>query len=150
MTCRHQPGDTNCGSHPYNVAAREREAAEATERRTQATYEKELKALRAQIPATPDSGNYSVEDVEQCGNHIVIKVKYPNCAKCTFEGNKIMVFLDVKMKEVVKWRRIDPHFRNPMEKSVTEAPSPAARFPGNSDGWKDALAYAYAKTKVLP
>lgn len=149
MTCRHQPGDPNCSSHPSNVASRAYEDAEYNRKKTQAEYEKQINELRAQIPASPDSKNYSVEEVEQVGDHVVLKVKYPNCAKCTYEGNKVMVFLNVTLKDVVKWRRIDPHFRAPTQKLASEAPSPSARFPGNNDGWKDALAYATAKVTYV-
>jgi hypothetical protein len=92
--------------------------------------------------------NYSIEEVEQVGEHVVLKAKYPNCSRCTYEGNKIMVFLGVTLKDVIKWRRIDPHFREPnSRRSPTEAPGPAARFPGSAEGWQDAMNYARSKVK---
>lgn len=79
------------------------------------------------------------------GRHLVMKVKYPNCSSCAFEGTKILVFLNISELEALKWRKIDPHFRDPRRKSTTEAPSPAARFPGTPEGWADAVAYANSK-----
>jgi len=82
-----------------------------------------------------------------------MKVKYPSCKKCDYEGNKVMVFLNVSEKDILKWKEIDPHFRAPVEdqyvKSINreprKAPSPAARFPASDEGWKDAIEYAKRK-----
>lgn len=94
----------------------------------------------------PDKKNYSIVDVERVGPHVVLKVFYPNCSACSYEGNKVMVFLNILEKDILKWREIDPHFRGPT-KIATEAPSPAARFPANAEGWSDAIAYAHGKIK---
>lgn len=145
MTCRHQAGDPNCSSHPNNVSQRAYESAAEDRKRTHAEHERQLKELRGQIPASPDSQNYSIEEVEQVNDHVVLKVKYPNCTRCAYEGNKVMVFLNTSLRDVIRWRRIDPHFRAPAQKSVIEAPSPAARFPGSPEGWQDALKYAGQK-----
>ena len=118
MTCRHSPGDPNCSSNKYTPPS----------------------------PPTPDAENYSVVKAERIGSHLVLMVKYPNCARCKFEGNKIMVFLFVNELDALKWKKIDPHFRDSKAKvRETEAPSPAARFPGSDNGWADALAYAKCK-----
>jgi hypothetical protein len=75
-----------------------------------------------------------------------MKVLYPNCSKCAYEGNKVMVFLNVNEVDVLRWRKIDPHFRDPKtSRSSKEAPPPAARFPASKEGWADALAYANSK-----
>jgi len=125
MTCRHASGDPNCSSS----------------KNYRAPYE-------AREPATPDSGNYTIEDVARVGTHLVLKVKYPNCRECTYEGNKIMVFLDVSEADALRWRKIDPHFRDPKGVIASrEAPSPVARFPGNAAGWCDAIAYAQGKVR---
>jgi hypothetical protein len=119
MICRHEPGDPNCtrGRPAYDPP-----------------------------PATPDAAKYEVLDAQQIGRHLVMRVKYPNCFRCEFEGVKILVFGNVTAMDALKWKRIDPHFRNPNPRSlVAEAPSPWARFPGTDDGWADALAYAQGK-----
>lgn len=120
MVCRHAAGDPNCGSNQYRYSPPE--------------------------PTTPDKKKYNIVDVERVGSHVVLKVLYPNCSKCSYEGNKVMVFLDVLEKDILKWREIDPHFRGPT-KIATEAPSPAARFPASPEGWIDAITYARGKVK---
>lgn len=104
---------------------------------------------------TPDASNYEIQEVSEVGTHLVLKVKYPNCASCAYEGNKVMVFLNVKAIDAMKWKKIDPHFRAPPKvgssyPNITsrEAPSPAARFPGSADGWADAIAYAMGKQRI--
>lgn len=95
---------------------------------------------------TPDSKNYSIEEAARVGPHLVLKVKYPNCRRCTYEGNKILVLLNVSELQVLKWKEIDPHFRDPkIFVGASQAPSPAARFPASKDGWADAMAYAKGK-----
>jgi hypothetical protein len=59
-----------------------------------------------------------------------------------------MVFLDIDMVAVLKWRRIDPHFDD-KPRSPKEAPSPAARFPASAQGWKDAVKYAGERKKPV-
>lgn len=118
MVCRHQPGDPNCSS-------------------TRRAY--------ASTPVTPDSRNYEIEEVERIGLHLVMKVRYPNCSQCSYEGNKVMVFLNVSEKDVLRWREIDPHFRDNETSFPGKAPSPAARFPPSKEGWADAVSYARGK-----
>lgn len=139
MTCRHAKGDPNCSSHPDNVrreAYRESEARRA-----------ELEAERASLTSkTPDAERYEIVDTVRVGPHLVAKVLYPNCKKCSYEGNKVMVWLNVTEADALRWRRIDPHFRDPQaQRSTREAPGPAARFPASDDGWHDALNYARMK-----
>jgi hypothetical protein len=121
VTCHHRAGDPNCSST---------RAAEERGRRS----------------ATPDAENYEIEEAEAVGQHLVLRVRYPNCEKCSYEGHKVMVFLNTNAAEALKWKRIDPHFRE--DKGVSksrEAPSPAARFPASPEGWQDALTYARVK-----
>lgn len=96
-------------------------------------------------PSTPDPEEYEITEIQRCGKHLVLNVKYPSCENCEYEGNKILVFLNVTEVEVLKWRKIDPHFRNVKPTSSKEAPSPAARFPASDQGWSDAIEYAYTK-----
>jgi len=122
MVCRHSPGDPSCSSHPSN-----RYRYEST-------------------PVTPDAKNYSIEDVARVGRNLVMKVKYPNCSSCAYEGTKVLVFLKVTELEALKWKEIDPHFRDPKRTMAARAPSPAARFPASNEGWNDAVEYAKTKT----
>lgn len=126
MVCRHRPGDPSCSSSPNY----------------QPPYEPSL------VSVTPDKAKYQIEEVERVGLHLVIKALYPNCKNCSYEGRKVMVFLGVTEAQVLKWREIDPHFRDPKKpRSATEAPSPAARFPASPEGWQDAIAYARSKAR---
>jgi hypothetical protein len=130
MTCRHKPGDPDCSSHPSNPYNPSNIAAE--------------------LPKTPDSKNYEIEDAQQVGQNLVLKVRYPNCRSCAYEGRKVMVFLGVTPLHAMRWREIDPHFKDPARKiQPTEAPPPAARFPASVDGWNDALDYARAKLAAV-
>lgn len=137
MTCHHQPGDPSCSSHPSNVEARRYE------------YEQE-RAREAEVAArTPDKTQYEIEEFERVGAHVVMKVRYPNCVKCAFEGSKVMVFFNISEAQMLRWKEIDPHFRDPQRQPARhEAPSPAARFPASPEGWRDALAYANTKTQT--
>jgi hypothetical protein len=123
MTCRHSPGDTSCTSR-YPVAYSPPE------------------------PKTPDKTKYSIVDFLRVGPHVVVKALYPNCKSCSYEGNKVMVFLNVSEAEILKWREIDPHFRdNKLPRASHVAPGPAARFPASEQGWTDAVAYATLQAK---
>lgn len=118
MVCRHSPGDPNCSS-------------------TQDAYE------RYYQERTPDKRNYQILDVKEEGACLVLKVQYPNCAKCSYEGVKVMVFPNVLATDALKWTEIDPHFSDPTLKiPPTQAPSPIARFPANALGWERAIAFA--------
>ena len=130
MTCRHAPGDPNCGSY------------EATLSHYRSIVQQADRSL------TPDSKNYTIDKAERVGSHLVLQVKYPNCAKCAYEGNKVMVFLNVSEIDALRWREIDPHFRDTKKHvvHVTSAPSPAARFPASADGWSDAVEFAKRKS----
>ena len=125
MTCR-------CSS---GVVHAQREADQAAaSRRSELEYAKAL---------TPDATKYEIVDLDRVGAHLVVKVRYPNCTRCSYEGNKVLVFLNVTEKQALLWREIDPHFRPP-DKLIRphQAPSPAARFPASPEGWRDALQYA--------
>lgn len=101
---------------------------------------------REMASKTPNPTGYEIADVTRVRDHLVMKVLYPNCIKCAYEGNKIMVFLNVSEADALRWRRIDPHFRAPTQQlQRSEAPSPAARFPASDEGWLDAVEYARSK-----
>jgi hypothetical protein len=133
MTCRHATGDPSCSSHPDNVATRQ--------------YENEIQERARQEVAqrTPDPDHYEIIEAKRVGDHLVLKVLYPNCKRCAYEGNKVMVFLNVSETDVLKWKKIDPHFRA-TQRVAKEAPSPAARFPASPEGWSDAIEFAEKKT----
>lgn len=126
MTCHHGPNDPSCSSHPDYVDP-----------------------YRKPEPTTPDAENYQIVDAQAVGKHLVLKVSYPNCRLCAYEGTKVMVFLNTSSLDALKWKRIDPHFRDEKRRSSfasqTQASSPAARFPASNEGWQDAIEYARSK-----
>lgn len=134
MTCRHDKDDENCSSHRNYIPP---VPVEPVWKPTYVTVP----------PLTPDAKNYVVERALQVDKHLILRVKYPNCAACAFEGSKVMVFLNVAVIDALLWREIDPHFRDTAKSSrmPREAPSPAARFPATHNGWQDAIDYARSK-----
>lgn len=126
MVCRHSGNDPSCSSHK--------------------DYVDPYRSYSAQ-PETPDKSNYNVEEVKRLNQHLVLKVSYPNCRNCVYEGNKVMVFLNTSPEEALLWKEIDPHFRDPKKVAKNAAPSPAARFPATSEGWADAIVFAQGKSK---
>lgn len=134
MTCRHDDGDLMCSTK--NPAKMREEALRMWEKWGGAEA----------LPGTPDAERFHVVRAEPVGGNLVVEVEYPNCAKCAYEGHKVMVFLGVTLQEAIRWRVIDPHFRPPSARGFKEAPSPAARFPATTEGWVDALAFAKSKS----
>jgi hypothetical protein len=118
MTCRHVANDPSCSSYKPPPP----------------------------LPPTPNVKEFEIWDAKEIGAHLVLKVKYPSCKACSFEGSKVLVFLQTSGLDALRWREIDPHFRDPAPPMLaTQAPSPSARFPASPEGWADALAYAHAK-----
>tara|TARA_Y100000310_G_scaffold282353_1_gene303486 strand:+ start:1702 stop:2511 length:810 start_codon:yes stop_codon:yes gene_type:complete len=156
MTCRHPPGTPGCtgGNSPEALAAKGRRLVEQYggddgsrggdgPPRSMWPDSQPAPQPRPPVPTTPDCENYQILETEQVGSTLVVRVKYPNCARCSYEGVKVMVFLDTSVDDAIKWTRIDPHFRDPASaRRPTEAPGPEARFPASDRGWEDALAYA--------
>jgi hypothetical protein len=92
---------------------------------------------------TPDPNQYKILDAVTVNSHLVMKVQYPNVKSCPFDGTKVMVFLNTTPLAALKWKKIDPHFREKLVPSYEDAaPSPAARFPASKKGWEDAIEYA--------
>lgn len=151
MTCRHRAGDPDCSSSAEGKRRLEEEYAESRrqEKLNRETLERTrlAKIAEEEYAMTPDSSNYEVIEAEQVGKNLVLKVRYPNCTKCSYEGNKILVFLGISPMQALRWKKIDPHFREPnkADSLSTEAPGPSARFPASQEGWNDAIAYAEDK-----
>ena len=124
-------------------------------RSTENRYKKEVETLQAEIAAlTPNIAKFEVLDLVEVGPHMVVKVKYPSCTRCSFEGVKIMVFLNTNAVKAIRWKKIDPHFRDDSKTklavtSINEAPSPTARFPNTEAGWQDAVAYATGAAEAV-
>lgn len=111
MTCRHSPGDPNCSSS--------------------AEYWR-----REQYTTTPDSFKFEIVSFEQIGKYLIIEVQYPNCTRCSYEGRKLLVYEGVKIPDIIFWKEIDPHFKDPTKhkSNKNKAPPPIARFPASAAG----------------
>jgi hypothetical protein len=151
MTCRHAPGDPACSSSPAGQAreaARRQAESQRNKDRTIGDLKNTSDNLQAQLnQGRIDAENAEIVDMHRVGRHVAIKVQYPSCKKCSYEGFKVMVYLNVSEVQMIRWRVFDPHFQDPetAKQSATEAPSPAARFPASAEGWQDAIEYARSK-----
>jgi len=119
MTCRHKPGDPRCSSSKEYW-------------------------LNAEPPVTtPDKNKFQILEILEFGKNLLLKVKYPNCLNCAYEGTKVLLYTDVKLRDVIFWKEIDPHFADPkIKRRADQAPPPFARFPANDLGWKVACELA--------
>jgi hypothetical protein len=130
MVCRHTAGDPSCTTR----------------------YPNRDDYTSSSTPAvnTPNPSEYKIKKFHRVGPHVVISAQYPSCRDCSYEGIKVLVFLDVTEVQIMTWRKIDPHFRDPSETGTDDmAPSPAARFPASEEGFDDAIAYAQSKCKKM-
>lgn len=94
---------------------------------------------------TPDPDKFEILEVVSVGKWLVMKVQYLSCAGCSFEAKKVLV-VEATLQDAIYWRKIDPHFRERSRvKGKKEAPGPRARFPGDAEGWQDALQWAQSK-----
>jgi hypothetical protein len=92
-------------------------------------YPEETKAFAP----NPDPINFEIVAMEQVGAHLVAKIKYPDCTN--YEGMKICLFLNMKMKRLSNMKEVDPHFSR-------KVGSPFARFRPDTEGWTAALKLA--------
>ena len=76
----------------------------------------------------PDPTKYKILQNIQVGNHLVIKINYPDCKN--YEGNKILVFENCTLEDLKNQKIIDPHFSD--NKNFK---SPIARFEPTGRGW---------------
>jgi len=103
-----------------------------------ATEEKPTKPRKKRPPAgNPDPSNYVLVKAEELPGYLVVMIKYPDCTN--YEGNKILLFEDLTLVQLVNQKLIDPHFFN-----STEFKSPIARFVPTDAGWHMAVTLAKA------
>lgn len=126
MTCRHGPYDPECSSYKDNLESLKRD------------YREQIRKENG------DASDFTVEFYEEYSPYLILKVTYPSCKNCSFEGTKLMVFKDVILLQVMQWRVIDPHFRGNAPEDKLEAPSPVARFPATEEGLKAARTFVTA------
>jgi hypothetical protein len=135
MTCRHAPGDPAHGQ-----AAREAAAYDMVQ------MHKKLEDLERRSNNT----KFEIVDLYECPAGLILKVRYPDCSACFYEGTKILVYVGKSVRDAIKWRKIDPHFADPAKvRPANEAPPPSARFPASSDGWNGAVEYLHLDRKKV-
>lgn len=155
MPCRHEKGDPDCSSS--TPAQKAGWIARQIHRLglDPAQIGVELRRLAGEEVASPDPDDFKIVGLnEPGGGYIVLRVRYPSCARCAFEGDKVLVFRGVSMLHILGWRKLDPHFRadvpaqdlNKLTKAQladlrVSAPSPIARFPATDQGWLNAIRF---------
>lgn len=105
----------------------ERNTIEKTEIRV---TEKTL-VIEKNLP-NPNPRNWIEIMSRQIGNDLVLKLLYPDCTN--YEGEKILLFENCTMADLVKQGAIDPHFSK-----NKKFHSPIARFEPTERGWKMAV-----------
>lgn len=106
-------------------------------KRSWSTYEKTPPAI-----PNPDPNNFRVKRYTTVGDGLVVEVHYPNCTN--YEGRKILVYVGVKIGDLLRQGSIDPHFCE-----CSAYYSPVARFEPTENGWGLAMHIAGLVRKVL-
>lgn len=133
MTCR----CTSMAEHASRAAAQERSSMASSVE----FYSKKVKDLETEVrrlSAPIDNTNFEILDyypknIEK-PSFLMVTVKYNSCPNCSFEGVKILLYRGAIITDLLRWRNIDPHFRNVLPKTPAEAPGPVARFAANESG----------------
>lgn len=76
----------------------------------------------------PNPAKFKITSSEQIENFLIVQVKYDGCTN--FEGEKLLVYQDVILEDLIKQGTIDPHFSN-----NPNYISPIARFVPTKKGW---------------
>lgn len=95
------------------------------------------KGQKAIKNGNPDPSNWRLVKHFEFGRFLVVHLNYPDCTN--YEGNKILVFSDLTLTELVNQKLVDPHFF-PNGKYR----SPVARFEPTERGWKMAQHFVKA------
>lgn len=100
--------------------------------------EKKKRSKKSPKLPNPDPDNYKVTKAHEEGGYLIVMINYPDCVN--FEGNKILVFFEVTLIDLVNQKLIDPHFFPSDEKYK----SPVARFVPTDEGWEMAKTFVQA------
>lgn len=80
----------------------------------------------------PNPYNYVIKNDYKQGEYLIILINYPDCTN--YEGNKVLLYKNVNLRDLINQKSIDPHFSNNKSKY-----SPIARFVPTTDGWNMAM-----------
>lgn len=104
------------------------DAAEDRFRNHVTKLEKDLAKAKDLAGLAPNPDNYDIVDVVEYGDYKVLLVHYPNCTN--YKGMKCIV-AKCSMIELVKLKRLDPHFTEVIPKDGIKI---IARFPPSNEG----------------
>jgi hypothetical protein len=82
----------------------------------------------------PNPTRFDAVRVEQIGEMVVAEIHYHGCTN--YEGRKVMVYDNCKVKDIEFANKLDPHFCERCRLS------PVARFEPTRRGWDWAIAFA--------
>ena len=102
-------------------------------------YPAESRVAEPRLPNS-DPARYDVLDHLQIGPYLIVKLRYLDCTN--YEGTKVMVYVDCTMPQLLKQRRVDPHFAE-----TKQYRSPVARFEPTKRGWNMAVTLCVELTR---
>ena len=82
-----------------------------------------------EINGNPNPRNCKIIECYQNAKYLLVKVNYPDCTN--FEGDKILLYENCTIEQLIAQGSIDPHFSN--NKKYL---SPIARFEPTKEGFK--------------
>jgi hypothetical protein len=91
-------------------------------------------------PKNPDPKNYQIVKALERNGFLVVIINYPDCTN--YEGNKILLFKNLTLLQLVNQKVIDPHFFQD-----DKFASPVARFVPTDEGWAMALSLMAVRKK---
>lgn len=75
----------------------------------------------------PNPNYYIINKIHEYGKYLIIEINYPDCRN--YEGNKILLYKDITLPQLIKQGSIDPHFSD-----YEDEISPIARFAPTKEG----------------
>jgi len=102
--------------------------------------QKVIQVVNTVINVNPDAAEWKIVNHQQVGDHLVVKINYPRCT--AFNGDKVCVYKNMIIQDLVCWKILDPHFSQ-----NEKYPSPFARFEPTTDGWIAAVETAEGLNK---
>ena len=82
----------------------------------------------------PNPKRFELRRTKKVGHFVIVLAYYPDCRN--YEGNKILVFENMHVRDVKNMMSMDPHFCE-----SHRHPSPVARFEPTARGWRFAEAF---------
>ncbi len=86
------------------------------------------------INFNPNPENYNIIKSRQINEFLIVLINYPDCIN--FEGNKILIYKDCNIQQLINQKTIDPHFSDSVKFY-----SPICRFIPTDKGWSMAISF---------